>query len=79
LQGKKLGIIGFRANGSQLAQKAHLGLGVEIIGYDPYLNYTKMPSYYRRISISTLNFLGLPMQAEKEIVFILAHLEALPN
>jgi len=45
LQGKKLGIIGFGANGSRLAQKAHLGLGMEIIGYDPYLDYTKMPSY----------------------------------
>ena len=42
--GKTLGIIGFGANGSRLGSKAH-GIGMKVICYDPYIDYTKIPDY----------------------------------
>lgn len=45
LQGKTLGIIGVGAVGIRTAKKAHYGLDMKILGYDPYIDYTKMPDY----------------------------------
>lgn len=44
LHGKTLGIIGLGAIGSATAMKAHFGLGMNIIGYDPYPLQSK-PDY----------------------------------
>lgn len=45
MQGKTVGIIGLGAIGTRVAQKAHYGFDMNIIGYDPYIDYTKLPNY----------------------------------
>lgn len=42
---KTLGILGLGNIGRRVAQKAHLGLGMKIIGYDPYLQQKDLKSY----------------------------------
>lgn len=42
--GKTIGIIGYGANGSRLGAKAH-GIGMKVICYDPYIDYTKIPDW----------------------------------
>jgi len=49
LKGKTVGIIGFGANGSRLAQKAH-GLDMKVVCYDPYVDYTKIPDWAEGLS-----------------------------
>jgi len=50
LQGKILGVIGIGAIGTRISQKAHFGLDMEIIGYDPYIEYSKLPDYIHGLS-----------------------------
>ncbi|MBQ0026904.1 MAG: hydroxyacid dehydrogenase, partial [Lachnospiraceae bacterium] len=45
LQGKTCGIIGVGAVGIRTAKKAHYGLDMKVLGYDPYIDYTKLPDY----------------------------------
>ncbi|MDF2522872.1 MAG: phosphoglycerate dehydrogenase, partial [Clostridiales bacterium] len=42
LEGKTLGIIGVGRIGSMVAKKAALGLGMKVIGYDPYMTPSKV-------------------------------------
>lgn len=45
LPGKVLGLIGLGANGSRLAAICHDGFGMNIIGFDPYVNRSLLPEY----------------------------------
>lgn len=48
LFGKTLGIIGFGRIGSAVAQKAHDGIGMNIIAYDTNLDISAFPSYVQK-------------------------------
>lgn len=50
IQGKKLGIIGLGAIGAQVANAA-LGLGMDVIGYDPFLSVNAALRLSRRVSV----------------------------
>ena len=45
LSGKTLGIIGVGSIGSRVANKAHYGFDMEIVGYDPYVDRSALPSH----------------------------------
>lgn len=45
LDGKTLGIVGVGRIGSLVARKAHFGLDMKIIGYDPYIDEAGLPDY----------------------------------
>ena len=45
VDGKVLGIVGVGRIGRLVAQKMHFGLGMKIIGYDPYIDPTGLPDY----------------------------------
>lgn len=47
LKGKTLGLIGLGNIGAQVAQKAAIGFGMKIIGYDPY-HHGQLPEYIVR-------------------------------
>ncbi len=49
LEGKFLGVLGMGKIGRLVAQKAHFGLGMKIVGYDPYLPADKFPEYVTRV------------------------------
>lgn len=42
---KTLGLIGLGNIGRLVAQKAHLGFGMRVIGYDPYVDRSRLPAY----------------------------------
>ena len=48
LEGKTLGIVGCGRIGKLVAKKAALGLGMKVIGEDPYLSDNQWPSYIQR-------------------------------
>lgn len=50
LDGKTLGIVGVGRIGSLVAKKMHFGLGLNIIGYDPYIDASKQPDYIEMVS-----------------------------
>lgn len=52
IQGKKLGIIGLGAIGVKVANAA-VGLGMEVIGYDPYLSVNAALSMSRSVKVVT--------------------------
>jgi D-3-phosphoglycerate dehydrogenase len=45
LQGKTIGLIGMGAIGKRLAKYMHCGLEMNVIGYDAYADYSKLPEY----------------------------------
>ena len=47
LNGKTLGLAGLGAIGQATAQKAHFGLNMRVIGYDPYMAGAALPEYIR--------------------------------
>ncbi|MFD1849571.1 hydroxyacid dehydrogenase [Oceanobacillus bengalensis] len=47
LKGKTLGIIGFGNIGRLIAEKSHLGLGMDIVVYDPYVTGADVASYIK--------------------------------
>lgn len=49
LEGKTLGVLGMGKIGRLVAKKAHFGLDMEIIGYDPYLKAEDFPEYVKQI------------------------------
>lgn len=49
IRGKTLGVIGYGANGSRLGDKGH-SLGMRVICYDPYIDYTKLPDWTEGVS-----------------------------
>lgn len=52
IQGKKLGIIGLGAIGVKVANAA-IGMGMEVIGYDPYLSVNAALSMSRSVEVVT--------------------------
>ena len=52
IQGKKLGVIGLGAIGVKVANAA-LHLGMEVVGYDPYLSVTAALSLSRNVKVVT--------------------------
>ena len=49
IRGRTAGVVGYGANGSRFGQKAH-GLGMRVICYDPYVDYTKLPDWTEGMS-----------------------------
>ena len=47
IKGKTLGIIGLGAIGLTVAAKAHLGFGMNVIGFDAYADPAKLPDYVK--------------------------------
>lgn len=45
LENKVLGIVGFGKIGRSLAEKAHFGLGMKALTFDPYLTQDKLPEW----------------------------------
>lgn len=45
LFGKTLGVVGFGRIGRAVARKAHLGLDMQILAYDPFLKQEQVPEY----------------------------------
>ena len=54
LGGKTLGIIGIGNIGKVLAERAHYGLNMDIIAYDPYADEAKLADYVRLVDLDTL-------------------------
>ena len=49
LEGKALGLVGFGKIGRRLAEKAHLGLGMKILAFDPYITAGATADWVERI------------------------------
>jgi D-3-phosphoglycerate dehydrogenase len=49
LEGKVLGVLGMGKIGRLVAQKAYHGLGMKIIGYDPYLKADEFPQWVTKV------------------------------
>ncbi len=70
LAGKTLAIIGFGRIGRSVAQKAHFGLGMNIIAYDPHPNpkatpeYVTMVDWDRAFSEGDVVTLHMPLTAD---------------
>ncbi|WP_302889598.1 hydroxyacid dehydrogenase [uncultured Acidaminococcus sp.] len=50
ISGKTLGILGFGRIGSVVAEKAHFGLNMNIVAYDPFVSQDKAPDYVKMVS-----------------------------
>lgn len=70
LIGKKLAIIGFGRIGRAVAQKAHDGLEMELIAYDPYAKPETIPDYVTLVdwetAFKTADFVSLHMPLTKD-------------
>ncbi|WP_319477930.1 hydroxyacid dehydrogenase [Marispirochaeta aestuarii] len=49
LEGKVLGVLGMGKIGRLVAQKAYHGLGMKVIGYDPYLKADEFPQWVTKV------------------------------
>ncbi len=49
LDGAVLGVLGMGKIGRLVAQKAYYGLGMKVLGYDPYLKAENFPEYVTRV------------------------------
>lgn len=50
ISGKTLGILGFGRIGRVVAEKAHFGLNMNIVAYDPFISQDKAPDYVKMVS-----------------------------
>lgn len=70
LMGKKLAIIGFGRIGRAVAKKAHDGLEMELIAYDPYAKPETIPDYVTLVdwetAFKTADFVSLHMPLTKD-------------
>ena len=70
LIGKKLAIIGFGRIGRAVAKKAHDGLEMELIAYDPYAKPETIPDYVTLVdwetAFKTADFVSLHMPLTKD-------------
>lgn len=70
LIGKKLAIIGFGRIGRAVAKKAHDGLKMELIAYDPYAKPETIPGYVTLVdwetAFKTADFVSLHMPLTKD-------------
>ncbi|MGE4284365.1 MAG: hydroxyacid dehydrogenase [Clostridia bacterium] len=71
LEGKTLGLVGVGRIGTLVAKKAALGLGMKVIGYDPYITKDKMLSEIELVdNIETIfknaDFVSLHLPANTE-------------
>ncbi len=70
LEGKTLGVVGLGRIGRRVARKAAYGLGMKIVGYDPYLAGRDLPEFVRAMELedllatSDVVTLHLPLTAE---------------
>lgn len=72
LEGKTLGIAGLGRIGSLVAKKA-AALDMKVLGYDPYIDPTRIPDYVTRVNslediFSQSDFVTLHMPFEKKLV-----------
>ena len=71
VMGKTLSILGFGRIGRLVAQKAHDGLGMKIVAYDPYVSQDQVPEYVTMVqdfyqAASMGDFVSIHMPATKE-------------
>jgi D-3-phosphoglycerate dehydrogenase len=71
LEGKTLGVLGLGRIGSILARKAHHGLGMKVIGYDPYVPAERLPEGVQKSTDWNFVF--------EQSDFISVHLPATPE
>jgi D-3-phosphoglycerate dehydrogenase len=50
MAGKTLGVLGFGRIGRVVAEKAHYGLSMNIVAYDPFVDQSKAPDYVKMVS-----------------------------
>ena len=70
LAGKTLGVVGLGRIGKQVAKKAHYGLDMKIIAYDPFVSQEQAPEYVQMEDWNTVfeqaDFVTLHMPLTKE-------------
>jgi D-3-phosphoglycerate dehydrogenase len=71
LEGKTLGVLGMGKIGRLLAMKAHYGLSMNIIGYDPYLKAEDFPEEVKKVDdwdeiFRTADFLSVHIPSTPE-------------
>ncbi|MGI6031692.1 MAG: hydroxyacid dehydrogenase [Eubacteriales bacterium] len=71
VEGKCLGIIGLGRIGQSVAKKCSLGLGMQVLGYDPYLDESKVPDFIR--------FTGEMEEIFRQSDFITLHIPYTPD
>lgn len=69
--GKKLAVLGMGRIGRLVAQKAALGLEMQVLGYDPYCNQSQFPDYITWVTsmeeaVSQADFVSLHMPSSPE-------------
>ena len=73
LGGKTLGLVGLGKIGGLVARKAHLGLDMRVIAYDPYVAKKDLPEFIELVAdidtvFATSDFLSLHLPSTKESV-----------
>ena len=73
LQGKTMGIAGFGRIGRDVARRAHFGLDMDVVCYDPFLTKDKVPDYvklydnlYDMLEVSDVVTIHMPMSPAVE-------------
>lgn len=54
MEGKLLGIVGLGRIGRLVAQKTHFGLGMRIVGFDPYVDHATLPGCIAPVTFDEL-------------------------
>ncbi len=79
LEGKTLGILGLGRIGSMLAKKAYHGLGMNVIGYDPYVPADRLPEGVRQADWNAIfeqsDFVSVHLPAAPETMGIIGRKE----
>ncbi|WP_319562646.1 hydroxyacid dehydrogenase [Marispirochaeta sp.] len=71
LEGKVLGVLGMGKIGRLVARKAHHGLGMKVIGYDPFLKADQFPEWVSKVDDWDEIF--------RDSDFLTIHIPATPN